>query len=77
MREGEDTRMTVLERVRSEEDLRAELVKYAGQCVAVIDYRVVHSAATLDDLLERLDDSERERARVLRVSDQPNALHLY
>jgi hypothetical protein len=69
--------MTVADRVRSEEELRAELVEYAGQCVAVIDYRVVHNAATLDELLERLDEGERERARVLRVSDHPNALHLY
>lgn len=77
VRQGENTTMTVAERVRSEQDLKHELVQHAGEVVAVIDYRVIRSAATLKELLGQLDEREREKARVLRVSDHPNALHLY
>jgi hypothetical protein len=69
--------MTVAERVQAETDLSSRLVQYAGKWIAVIDYAVVQSADTWDELLERLEEEERETARVFRVPTHPEAINLY
>jgi hypothetical protein len=75
--EQPQSKRALRERVRSERELRDQLVQYAGRWVAVIDYTVVRSAATWDQLLERLNKREREGARVFRVPEHPEAIHLY
>lgn len=69
--------VTVAEQVHAEEELSRQLFQYAGKWVAVIDHDVVQDAATWDELLERLDERQRERAELFHVSEHPDALHLY
>lgn len=69
--------VTVAEQVRSEQRLSSKLLDYAGKWVAVIDFDVVESAATWDELLERLDTEQRERAEVFHVAEHPDAINLY
>jgi hypothetical protein len=69
--------VSVAERVQSETELSSRLVQYAGQWVAVIDYAVVQNADTWDELLERLDGEQRERAQVFRVPEHPDRINLY
>jgi hypothetical protein len=68
---------SVAEKVRRERELGGKLFQYAGRWVAVIDYAVERDAATLDELLEQLDEHERRSAEILRVSEHPDAIHLY
>jgi hypothetical protein len=69
--------MTVAEKVHAEKELRTKLLKYAGRWVAVIDYDVVQDSARWSDLLERLDEGQRESAELFYVSKHPDALHVY
>jgi|HubBroStandDraft_1064217.scaffolds.fasta_scaffold860785_2 hypothetical protein len=69
--------MTVAEKVQAEKELHVKLLNYAGRWVAVLDYEVTHDAATWSELLEQLDEGERERAELFHVSEHPDALHLY
>lgn len=69
--------MTVAEQVHAEEELSRKLFQYAGRWVAVIDHDVIRDANTWDELLEQLDEWERERAELFHVSEHPDALHLY
>jgi Family of unknown function (DUF5678) len=57
--------------------LAEALLGYAGRWVAIIDHVVVQDAATLDDLLDRLDQRQRDRARILRVAEHPKAVCFY
>lgn len=66
--------MTVVEisqALEAEEALAATLEAYAGQWVAVRDYKVVHHAGTLRELLELVSGEYVER--ILEVSDDPAA----
>ncbi len=69
--------MTVAEQVEAEAELGSRLVQYAGRWVAVLDYVVVHSADTWDELLDLLSEGEREKARVFRVPEHPEAINLF
>lgn len=69
--------MSVAERVQHEQELRERLGLYAGQWVAVVDYAVVRHAETWDQLLERLDERQRERAQVFRVPEHADSINLY
>jgi hypothetical protein len=61
----------------AERALSDTLSDYAGRWVAVIDHVVVKDAKTWDELIDRLDESQRERAETFHVSEHPGALHLY
>lgn len=60
--------MTVAEEVRAEELLAADLASYAGRWVAIIDHRVIASAATLEELLVEVQGKEDE-AEVFQVAE--------
>jgi hypothetical protein len=69
--------MTVADQLHAEDALSDQLDNYAGSWVAVVSHAVVQSAETWDQLLERLNPSQRERAEIFHVSEHPGALHLY
>jgi Family of unknown function (DUF5678) len=69
--------MKVADKIQAEELLGRQLRRYAGRWVAVIDYAVVQDAPTWDELLERLNEEQRERAELFYVSEHPDAINLY
>jgi hypothetical protein len=52
--------MTVAEQVHAEQQLGEALEQYAGEWVAVRDQTVVAHTATLQELLEQIEDTEVE-----------------
>lgn len=74
-RAGSMTATELEQALRAEEVLAQELSKYAGRWVAIRDHRVVTSAPTLDDLLERVDPGGFDR--IIEVSRETVAGCLY
>lgn len=68
--------MSVAEYVRAEEAFGLELMKYAGEWVAVADRTVIEHADTLDELLERIEGQE-QRVEVFRVPKHPDAVCVF
>jgi hypothetical protein len=68
--------MTVAEinkALEAERELGLALDDYAGEWVGICDHSVVVSAATLEELVERIEASELKEIEVLRVPEDPNA----
>lgn len=66
--------MTVAEIVQAEKELGARLEGFAGKWVATLDFEVVASANSLEELLERVEtEGIAEKATILQVPEQPGA----
>lgn len=63
-------------RIQAEEQFGVQLMDYAGQWVAVRGHEVFKYAATLDDLIERLEGHETE-VKIFRVPEHPEAACLF
>lgn len=68
--------MTVAEMnkaLEAERELGVALDHYAGEWVGICDHSVVVHAATLGELVERIEASEVKEVEVLQVPEDPNA----
>jgi hypothetical protein len=72
---GNMTATELNQALQAEEVLAQELSRYAGRWVAIRDHGIVTSAATLDELLERVDPGGLDR--IFEVSRETVAGCLY
>lgn len=68
--------MTVAEidkALEAERELGLSLDQYAGEWVGVCDHEVVAHAATLEELIEQLEASEKTEVEAIQVPTDPGA----
>lgn len=64
--------MTVAAQISAEEQLAQTLEQFAGRWVAVRDHAVVANSATLEGLLEQIEEAGEE-LEVFQVAEDPHA----